>query len=242
VPDPFAQRPGGHLYRTGDLVRWRADGTLEFHGRIDQQVKLRGYRIELGEIEALLNDHPDVGAAVAIVREDAPGDARLVAYLVAADPERPPGEDDLRALLRAKLPPFMMPSTLVALDALPVSANGKLDRGGLPAPEGATRLARDYAPAQTPIQEALVTAWQDVLRLERVGIDDDFFELGGHSMLAVRMLARIQRELGVELYLGVIFDRSSIRELSEAVTVALLGDIDDTDLESLLAAEEHSTP
>ena len=168
----------GRLYRTGDLVRWRPDGTLEFLGRIDQQVKLRGFRIELGEIETVLGSHPDVAAAVAIVREDAPGDQRLVAYVV-------PGTDcvidlgDARDRLRRALPPFMVPNAFVVLDALPTTANGKLDRRALPAPEARRSGAEtSYVAPQTPVEEALAAIWAEVLGVERVGIDDDFFDLG----------------------------------------------------------------
>jgi amino acid adenylation domain-containing protein len=237
-----ADRFGGseRLYRTGDLVRWRANGTLEFHGRIDQQVKLRGFRIELGEIEAVLDSHPDVGGSVAIVREDSPGDQRLVAYVVPTD-ERVPETEELRRLLRGKLPGFMVPSAFVTLDAFPVTANGKLNRAALPAPDGARpELARSYAPPETPIQQTLVEAWRDVLGIDRVGIDDDFFELGGHSLLAVKMLARVHETLGLDLYLGEIFERSTIRELSAAIGSELFSDTEDDELAALLAEVEAS--
>src|SRR5581483_7491526 len=179
----------GRLYRTGDLVRRRPDGTLEFLERIDQQVKLRGFRIELGEIETVLAEQPGVAAAVAAVREDVPGDRRLVAYVVPA-PGAAVEFDSLRKVLKAKLPPFMVPSALVPLEAVPVTANGKLDRKALPAPDGARAdLAESYVAPDGPVEEAIAVAWSDVLRVECVGRNDDFFDLGGHSLLALKMLA-----------------------------------------------------
>jgi amino acid adenylation domain-containing protein len=234
VPDPFGVHPGGRLYRTGDLVRWRADGTLEFLGRIDHQVKLRGFRIELEEIEAVLSKHPAVSAAVAIVREDVPGDRRLVAYIVAAGGETP-AELDLRRHLAGQLPHFMVPASIVMLEALPTNANGKLDRSALPPPDGSRRRAADdYAPPRSPVEEHLVAVWQDVLRLDRVGIHDDFFDLGGHSLLAVQMLARVRSDLDVDVPLGTVFAGPTIADLGEAVTLALVGATADEDMSALL--------
>ncbi len=229
VPNPFG---AGSVYRTGDLVRWRPDGTLEFSGRIDHQVKLRGYRIELGEIEAVLASHPGVTSAVAVVRELGPGDRRLLAYVVPAEDEL--DIDDLRRLLKRTLPPFMVPSAFIALQALPVSANGKIDRAALPLPDRAGP-SRSYAPPESPVQEALAEIWAEVLGVERVGIDDDFFDLGGHSLLAVKMLARVQDDFGVQLYLGGLFDRATVRALAEVVMLELLGDATDDEVASLLA-------
>jgi len=237
VENPFGE---GRLYRTGDLTRWRDGGTLEFLGRIDQQIKLRGYRIELGEIEAVLDVHPDIATAAVIVREDSPGDRRLVAYVVPAT-DRVPDIDDLRRELKTKLPPFMIPSLFVTLDSLPVTANGKLDRRALPAPEGARPdLRRAYAPPQGPVGEALVSIWHEVLGIDGVGIDDDFFDLGGHSLLAVKMLARVHETFGITLPLGRLFDSPTIRELAQALTVELLGDTTSDDLAEILAEAEDS--
>jgi amino acid adenylation domain-containing protein len=232
VDDPFGGP--GRLYRTGDLLRWREDGTLEFHGRIDQQVKLRGFRIELGEIEAVLDGHPAVAGSVAVVREDAPGDQRLVAYVVAAGAEAP-GVDELIRLLRSRLPPFMVPSAFVTLDAFPVTVNGKLDRASLPPPTGTRpELARSYAAPETPVQESLAAIIGDVLGLDRVGIDDDFFALGGHSLLAMKVLARIEAEIGLDLNIGLMFDHPTIRELSASLTAGLLAAHEDDELAALL--------
>jgi acyl carrier protein len=237
LADPFAPG-GGRMYRTGDLVRWREDATLEFHGRIDGQIKLRGFRIELGEIETVLAAQPGVSVAVATVREDVPGDRRLIAYIVPANGE-PPDIDALRRLLKAKLPPFMVPSTFVVLDALPMTANGKLDRKALPPPEGARpELGHSYAAPETPVEEMLASIWCEVLVLDQVGIDDDFFDLGGHSLLAVKMLTRAQDAFGIELYLGRVFERPTIRELAELVAAELLGDASDSELATLLAEIE----
>ncbi|HEX6039303.1 MAG TPA: amino acid adenylation domain-containing protein [Longimicrobium sp.] len=225
IPDPFGA-PGSRLYRTGDRVRRRADGALEFGGRVDFQVKLRGFRIELGEIESALRAHPAVGAAVALVREDVPGDARLVAYLTpkdgGADPRNgadPPGATglpngaELRAHLRGRLPEYMVPSAFVALDAFPLTPNGKVDRRALPAPDGRVE-ARAYTAPRTPAEHALAEIWREVLRLDRVGLEDDFFELGGHSILATQVISRIRRELGVELPLRAVFEAGTVRALA----------------------------
>ncbi|XXY13216.1 amino acid adenylation domain-containing protein [Sorangium sp. So ce216] len=204
VPDPYAAHPGARLYRTGDLVRWRADGELEFLGRIDHQVKVRGFRIELGEIETALASHPRVRRALAVVREDAPGDKRLVAYVVADE-----GETSLSAALRShlalSLPEYMIPTAFVTLDSLPLTPNGKVDRKALPAPELGGAADRHVAPADAT-EEALVRIWQEVLKVERVGMNDNFFELGGHSLLATQLVDRIGRQLGRALSLKDLFE------------------------------------
>lgn len=242
VEDPLGAGRGSRFYRTGDLVRWREGGTLEYLGRIDQQVKLRGFRIELGEIEAVLVTHPGVKAAVVLVREDSPGDRRLVAYVVPTAVQAP-DVDELRRLLKTKLPPFMVPSAFVTLDAFPVTANGKLDQRSLPAPDGVRPdLVRSYSAPETPVEESLASIWRDVLGIDRVGLDDDFFDLGGHSMLAVKMLARLRDTFGLELYLGHVFDHSTIRELAPLVTVDLLDSASDEELEKLLADMELGEP
>jgi amino acid adenylation domain-containing protein len=239
VADPFALEGAERLYRTGDLVRWRETGTLEFLGRIDQQVKLRGFRIELEEIEAALGGQPGVGAAVVLVREDTPGDRRLVAYVVPAE-QGLLEEEQLRRALKSSLPPFMVPSTFVLLGELPVTPNGKLDRAALPTPDGLRpRLERPYAPPETPVQETLTSVWREVLGVDRVGVDDDFFNLGGHSMLAVKMVARVRDALGLELALAQVFERPTIRELSGSVTRQMLGEVPDDELAELLAEIEE---
>jgi len=238
VDNPFSDDPGSRLYRTGDLVRWRPDATLEFLGRVDLQVKLRGFRIELEEIEAVLATHPGVGGAAAVVYERAPGDQRLVAYVV---PEAGSSLDveELRRLCKTRLAPYMVPSTFVQLEAFPTTPNRKLDRRALPAPDGARPdLERSYAPPETPIEESLAAAWCEVLGVDRVGRDDDFFDLGGHSLIAVRMLGRVQEQLGVELPLGTVFEYPTVRELAVALTRQLLGEAGDDELAELLAEAE----
>ncbi|GAB1510324.1 non-ribosomal peptide synthetase/MFS transporter [Actinophytocola sp. KF-1] len=183
VPDPFGP-PGGRLYATGDVARWRPDGTLEFLGRADDQVKLRGLRIEPGEIAAVLREQPGVGAAVVVVREQ-----RLVAYLTGDA-----AVTELREALRRRLPEYMVPSAFVTLDALPLSPNGKLDRAALPAP--AVRTESTAAP-ETATQRVVASVWQDVLGVTSVGLDDDFFDLGGHSLLAIAVLARLRDAHGI---------------------------------------------
>ena len=190
VANPFH---AGRLYKTGDFVRWLPDGNLEFLGRIDNQVKIRGLRIELGEIEAVLRQHPAVRETVVLAREDIPGDKRLVAYVVV---DNPPAEfmEQVRALLGASLPQYMIPSAFVSLHALPVTANGKLDRNALPIPEAPTRGTRDYEPPIGETESALAEIWRDVLKLERVGRNDHFFDLGGHSLLAVNVVERMRQQ------------------------------------------------
>jgi amino acid adenylation domain-containing protein len=237
VQDMFAFGAGGRLYRTGDLVRWCESGTLEFLGRIDHQVKLRGFRIELEEIEAVLDTHHAVGAAVVIVREDSPGDRRLVAYVVAVD-DQAPEEEQLRRLLKSKLPPFMVPSTFVTLESLPVTPNGKLDRSSLPAPDGSRPdLRRPYAAPESPAQEQLASIWCEVLGVDRIGIDDDFFDLGGHSLLAVKVLAQVHDDLGVSLTLQQLFEEPTVRGLSNALTAELLAGTSADELVQLLAED-----
>nr|WP_247893470.1 amino acid adenylation domain-containing protein [Azospirillum endophyticum] len=219
VPDPFGE-PGGRLYRSGDLARHRDDGVIEYLGRIDQQVKIRGLRIELGEIEEALRAEPAVReAAVAAVA--GPGGGQLCAYIV------PAAEDDwqngrqgdalwppLRRRLGERLPDHMVPTLWVRLDRLPLTPSGKLDRRALPQPE---LRQRTHVPPSTDLERRLATLWEDLLRVERVGLDDDFFELGGHSLLAVQLIARLRRDFGVALSPGQIFGNATLRALAAHV-------------------------
>ncbi|WP_141333042.1 non-ribosomal peptide synthetase, partial [Myxococcus sp. AB025B] len=212
VPDPFSASPGARLYRTGDLVRWRADGTLDFLGRADSQVKLRGFRIELAEVEAALREYTSITRALALVREDVPGDKRLTAYFTASSPVDPAA---LRAFLKQRLPEFMLPSFLIPLAAFPLTANAKLDRKALPAPD--TLASSTFVAPRNPTEELLAAIWADVLRLDKVSVADDFFELGGHSLLATQVVSRVRRAFEVELPLRALFEASSISALATRI-------------------------
>ncbi|HVH12960.1 MAG TPA: amino acid adenylation domain-containing protein, partial [Longimicrobium sp.] len=211
IPDPFGPAPGARLYRTGDRARWRTDGTIEFLGRLDAQVKVRGFRIEPGEIEAVLRQVAGVTDCVVMVREDEPGDRRLVAYVV-GDAE----VESLRTHLRQALPDYMVPGAFVLLDALPLTPNGKVDRRALPAPEHEWAEERYVAP-RTPVEEVVAGIWAEVLRLERVGVEDNFFELGGHSLLATRAISRIREVFEVEVPLRALFEGGTVAELAGRV-------------------------
>ncbi|HYG80112.1 MAG TPA: phosphopantetheine-binding protein, partial [Pyrinomonadaceae bacterium] len=259
VPDPFGDAPGARLYRTGDLARYRPDGRVEFLGRADHQVKVRGHRIELGEIEAALRQQAGVREALVVVREAAPGDQRLVAYLVVGD-----GADvsvsELRAALKAKLPDYLVPSHFVTLDALPLLPNGKLDRRSLPPPDASwfTSGAQYVAPRDA-VEQQLARLLGELLGRERVGAHDDFFELGGHSLLAMRVLARIQEAHGAAVPLRRFFETPTVAGLAVAIAEVRQGgglttpaaaarverrdeaappltELSDSDVESLLSA------
>lgn len=238
VADPFAEQADARLYRTGDRVRRRPDGALEFLGRSDHQVKLRGFRIELGEIEAALRRHAGVREAVVIVREDRPGERRLVAYyLHAADVPL----DDLRATLKRSLPDYMVPAALVRLEALPLLPNGKVNTAALPAPEAVGwRPGGPYVAPRTPPEEALARLWSEVLHCERVGVHDNFFELGGHSLLATQIIARTAEAFQVQVPLRSLFEGPTVAEQAvvvEALLMAELDALDDAEAERLLAAD-----
>ncbi|WP_053133416.1 non-ribosomal peptide synthetase [Pseudomonas sp. MIACH] len=210
VSNPFGE---GLLYRTGDLACWQADGTLLYRGRNDLQVKIRGFRIEPGEIEACLAAFAGVTHAVVLVREDEPGDKRLVAYYTA---DAPLPIEALRAHLHGQLPDYMVPSAYVWLELLPLTANGKLDRKGLPVPDASALLSRGYEAPEGEVETRLAQIWQDLLKLERVGRHDHFFELGGHSLLAVSLIERM-RQAGLSADVRVLFNRPSLAALAAAV-------------------------
>ncbi len=208
--------PEPKLYRTGDRGRWRADGNLEHLGRLDFQVKVRGYRIELGEIENTLSSHPSVARAVAIAREDRPGDVRLVGYVV-AKPGMAVDEAALLAHLRNTLPDYMIVQHIVALDAIPLLPNGKIDRKALPVPVSDGKRQPRGGEPRNDLERAIAPAMAQVLGLPEIGIDDDFFALGGHSLLAAQLSARLNRELGVSLSLRTLFDAPTVARLAQAV-------------------------
>jgi acyl-coenzyme A synthetase/AMP-(fatty) acid ligase len=208
VENPF--RPGERLYRSGDLARRTPDGQLEYLGRIDQQVKIRGFRVELGEIEAAISEHPAVREVVVVVRTIA-GNDRLVAYAVLTN-SGPTIENELRAQLRRKLPPHMMPYSIEVLPAMPLNRNGKIDRQALPAPTLSTSH-NDQHP-RTNTEERVARIWQDVLCKDRIGPDDNFFEIGGQSLLAVRVAVRLREGFGMELPVSRIFEFQTLADLA----------------------------
>ncbi|CAM00629.1 CDA peptide synthetase I [Saccharopolyspora erythraea NRRL 2338] len=209
VADPFGP-PGSRMYRTGDLVRWRRDGVLDFAGRADDQVKISGFRIELGEVEAVLARHPGVAQVAAVVREDRPGDRRLVGYVVGdAEPA------ELRRHVADALPDHMVPAAIVPVDALPLMPNGKLDRNALPAPDLGAAVGDDMP--RNPTEEALCGLLAEVLELPGVGVADSFFDLDGHSLLAARLIARVKDALGVRLNVGSLFAAPTVAGLAERI-------------------------
>ena len=219
VEDPFDARPEARLYRTGDLGRWRADGRLEHLGRLDSQVKLRGYRIELGEIETVMRTHPAVADAVAIVREDQPGDQRLVAYAVSREEPREPGSDitNLAVHLKRHLPDYMVPKHVVCLRHLPRLPNGKLDSRSLPAPDGQSTQSTEHESPATETERIVAAVMEKCLGLRDLGRRDDFFSLGGHSLLAAQVITQLNRQLGLRLTMGAMFESPTVAGLARAI-------------------------
>ncbi|WP_225888940.1 non-ribosomal peptide synthase/polyketide synthase [Myxococcus xanthus] len=222
LPDSASSNAGARMYRTGDQARWRADGTVEFLGRVDHQLKVRGFRVEPGEIESVLARHSDVAQSVVVAREEPAGGARLVAYVVAR-PGTALSVEALLAFSRRSLPEHMVPSAFVPLDALPLTPNGKVDRKALPAPEGVRDVAREYVAPRTDTERRLAELWASLLGVERVGAEDDFFALGGHSLLATRAASRIREAFGVDLPLRELFESSSPAALGARIDARLLG-------------------
>ncbi|HKG13542.1 MAG TPA: amino acid adenylation domain-containing protein, partial [Pyrinomonadaceae bacterium] len=221
VPHPFGDEPGARLYRTGDRVRVLPSGEMEYLGRLDHQVKVRGYRIELGEIEAVLARQEGVREAAAVVREDEPGDKRLVGY-VAAHEGRQLSAVELRERLQRELPDYMVPSAFVLMDKLPQTSSGKVNRLALPAPETSRdALAESFVAPRTPIEELLARVWGEVLKVEGVGVNDDFFALGGHSLLATQLVSRVRESFAVELPLRALFERPTVAGLARRVEAAM---------------------
>ena len=240
IPNPFGE---GKLYKTGDLCRYLPDGNIEYIGRIDHQVKIRGFRIELGEIEAQLSNHPEIRESVVIAREDEPGNKRLVAYVVSDVIPEQSVSQTLREYLKKQLPDYMIPSAFVFLEKLPLTPNGKIDRKSLPAPDWSQRTTSDeFVPPQSEIEITLAHIWQEVLRIEQVGINENFFELGGHSLLATQVISRIRAEFSLEIPLRLLFEQPTIATLAESIERNLLttviqdkqhSSVDDSDREEL---------
>jgi acyl carrier protein len=215
IPHPFSDEPGARLYKTGDRGRYLADGNIEFLGRLDDQVKIRGYRVELGEIETVLGQHSSIREAVVLAREDSPGDRRLVGYVVAAG-GCGPSVNELRSFLQQKLPEYMVPSVFVFLESLPLTANGKLDRKALPAPDQSRpELEESFVAPRTAVEETLASIWAAVLKLDKIGIHDNFFELGGHSLLATQLISRIRDTFKLDLPLRSLFEAPTIYGLAQ---------------------------
>jgi len=242
IPHPFSSAGEARLYKTGDLARYLPDGKIEFLGRIDHQVKIRGFRIELGEIEAVLAGHPAVRESVVLVREDVPGEKRLVAYLV-PQVEPAPTAGELRSFLKKKLPEYMVPAAFVLLETLPLSTNGKVDRRTLPMPDQVRpHLEEAFVAPGNAVEEVVAGIWAEVLGVERVGVLDNFFELGGHSLLATQVISRVQEAFQVEVPLRSMFESPTVAGL--AVSLETIGGVAPQDLikiaEALLQVNELS--
>jgi amino acid adenylation domain-containing protein len=217
IRHPFSTEPGARLYRTGDLARYRSDGTIEFLGRKDQQVKVRGFRIELGEIEAVLGRHPGVKEVVVVARTGAGGDRNLVAYLTASQTQVP-DPNELRRFLRGSLPEYMVPPLFIVLDALTRLPNGKLDRQALPAPaDSRPAEAGAVVPPRDDLERALIPIWEEILGVRPIGVRDDFFQMGGHSLSAVRLAALIHDRLGLNVRLASLFQGATVEQVADRI-------------------------
>ncbi|MCX8132089.1 MAG: amino acid adenylation domain-containing protein [Clostridia bacterium] len=221
IPNPFNEKEGERLYRTGDLVKYRSDGNIEFVGRIDHQVKIRGFRIELGEIEILLNQNPSVKESVVVAKEMDSGEKFLAAYIVPSSQEglEELGTEKLRKYLREKLPDYMIPAAFMVMDSFPLTPNGKIDRKTLPMPEGfRPQLGTNYAAPTSEIEKSLIAIWQDVLKLERIGVNDNFFDLGGHSLLLAQVRSKIGKVLNKEISMMELFKYPTVSTLARFIS------------------------
>ncbi|MBG1243496.1 non-ribosomal peptide synthetase [Nostoc sp. NZL] len=221
ISHPFSHEPGKRLYKTGDIGRYQPDGSIEYLGRIDNQVKVRGFRIELGEIEATLSQYPGVRETVVLVREEQLGDKHLVAYIVPMS-EQTLTTSELRNYLKGRMPNYMVPTAFVMLEALPLTPNGKVDRRALPAPDTVRpELDKGFVAPRTPVEDLLAGIWSQVLSIERVGIHDNFFDLGGHSLLATQVMSRLYKAFQIELPLRYLFESPTIAGLAEHIETAI---------------------
>src|SRR5205085_7338679 len=221
VASPFGTVAGARLYRTGDLARYRRDGAIEYLGRTDHQVKLRGFRVELGEVEAVLNDHEAVKQSVALVREDSPGDLRLVAYVVTNERD---GEviNRLRRYMKDRVPEYMVPAVFVQLREFPLTASGKVDRQALPAPDqNRPMLEEEFVAPRNEIEETIAQIWREVLNVERIGVHDNFFDIGGNSLVAMQIVANVRNSYDdVYLPLYSLFETPTIAGLAKQIELA----------------------
>ena len=217
LPDPFSNDSQAFMYRSGDLGRWCADGSIEYLGRTDQQLKIRGHRVELGEIEARLRQHDAVCDVAVLAREDSAADRRLVAYWTASDPQLSCDPEALREHMAGYLPDYMVPAAFVRMPSFPLTPSGKLDRRALPAPQLEDHTARSYQAPQGEIEQTLASIWQELLNIERVGRFDNFFDLGGHSLLVILALERVRVRLGLALSLSSMFEHPTLASLSNFV-------------------------
>jgi acyl-coenzyme A synthetase/AMP-(fatty) acid ligase len=244
IPHPFSQKPSARLYRTGDLARYREDGQVVHLGRLDHQVKLRGFRIELGEIEAILDQHPAVQKNVIVARNADRGarDTYLAAYVV-AEPGATPTVGELRRFLKKQLPDYMVPAAFVQMEALPLTPNGKVDRRALPEPDQARpKLESSYVAARTPMEQALVDIWKEVLKVEQIGVHDNFFELGGHSLRAIQMISQIGSTFKVEMPLQVLFEAPTVASVAAAIAQKQAEQGDSETLARILSELEELSP
>jgi amino acid adenylation domain-containing protein len=231
IRDPFSKSPTARLYRTGEEARWRGDRTLEFLGRLDDQVKVRGCRIELGEIEHVLSEHPNIQAAVVLLRDDLAGEARLVAHVVAAA-GRQPDVNELRDFLKTKLPGYMIPAGFIFLERMPLTAHGKVDRRAMVATSSqVTMAASEFVAPRNTVEQTLADIWALLLGIDRVSVFDNFFDLGGHSLLAGQVLARVTNALGVSLPIKALFEAPTVEALARQVDEARETQPNDTSLE-----------
>jgi arthrofactin-type cyclic lipopeptide synthetase C len=242
VADPYAKAGGARMYRTGDLGRWRGDGTIEFCGRNDYQVKVRGYRVELGEIEARLGEVRGVGEAVVVARGEESGEKRLVAYYTCEGYAGEAGEEDgeevspegLRAELGAVFPEYMVPAAYVRLEQMPMTRNGKVDRRGLPEPEAEAYAGARYEEPQGETEQALAAIWAELLKVEQISRHDNFFSLGGHSLLAVRVVNAVRARFDWVIPVRDVFAHPVLHELADRIVMARLHRFDPADLMKVL--------
>jgi acyl-CoA synthetase (AMP-forming)/AMP-acid ligase II/acyl carrier protein len=237
IPNPFSAEGGARLYKTGDQACYLPDGQIAFVGRIDDQIKIRGYRIEPNEIVAVLNRHPAVQMSLVVAREDTPGERRLVAYVVPT-PGAQPSARALRGFLGTQLPDYMIPTAFVRLEAMPLTANGKVDRAALPAPDAANTSGDGaFVAPRTPVEQRVAGIVAGLLGLEQIGMDDNFFLLGGHSLLGAQIIARVGDTFGVDLPLHILYDAPTVAELAaeiERVVLATLEEMSDDEIQRLL--------